>query len=292
MKKLISLLAVALLLASLLTPAFAIDESRMYSFELTSDGRDECGAPVDEEINVTLKLCRVDVPESADMYALQDEIHYDSNYLELVPDSFQLREGVHAIDCPNEDGDSFIKVNYIMMDTIEEWSDETELLSFRMKIVDEGESQITHDNAFVTTEEGLDVFISTTADLTVDCGEIMESVYSVIFIYMNGEENEEVLVSEGEMLERPETDPVLEGFQFTGWFRDEEYQEPWDFENDVVEEDTILYAGWKEDYAQSILMLLSENQWLLIPIGVFVLLILIILILAIKLHKAKKKAKK
>ena len=286
MKRLISILTAFIVVVSILSPACAdIDDSRMYCFELLCDDSDECGGVIDDVIDVTLMLCRTDSDEAADMYALQDELHYDSNYLELVPDSFVLRDGVHAVHCPNENGDSLIKVDYIMMEETEEWGPETELMSFQMKIIDEGEiSTLMNDNAFVTTEEGLNVFIATTSDLYVDCGEVMESVYSVIFIYMNGMENEEVLVTEGEKVERPETDPELEGFKFTGWYKDEEYKEPWDFENDVVEEDTVLYAGWQEDF--------SQELWLLIPLGVFLLLIVIIIILAVKLRKAKKAQKK
>ena len=46
MKRLISFFTVLFVIASILTPAYAIDESRMYSFELLCDGSDECGGYV------------------------------------------------------------------------------------------------------------------------------------------------------------------------------------------------------------------------------------------------------
>ena len=50
-------------------------------------------------------------------------------------------------------------------------------------------------------------------------------------------------VAYGSTVEEP-GDPVREGYIFQGWFKDPESSEPWDFENDTVTADTILYAGW------------------------------------------------
>lgn len=47
----------------------------------------------------------------------------------------------------------------------------------------------------------------------------------------------------GSLIEEP-TDPTKTGSIFEGWFVDEEYSRLWDFENDVVTQDTVLYAGW------------------------------------------------
>ncbi len=42
---------------------------------------------------------------------------------------------------------------------------------------------------------------------------------------------------------RPE-DPVKEGYDFTGWYKDPAYTQPWDFENDKVRDSISLYAKW------------------------------------------------
>lgn len=45
-------------------------------------------------------------------------------------------------------------------------------------------------------------------------------------------------------IEAPE-EPSRNGFMFTGWFKDLNWTEPWDFENDIVGDFSIvLYAGW------------------------------------------------
>lgn len=39
--------------------------------------------------------------------------------------------------------------------------------------------------------------------------------------------------------------PAKGGYNFTGWFKDQECTEPWDFST-VIMSDTIIYAGWEE----------------------------------------------
>lgn len=48
-----------------------------------------------------------------------------------------------------------------------------------------------------------------------------------------------------DILSEPET-PQREAFTFTGWYRDSECTDRWDFENDTVTESMTLYAGWKK----------------------------------------------
>ena len=49
----------------------------------------------------------------------------------------------------------------------------------------------------------------------------------------------------GESLVEPEP-PTREGYTFTGWYPDESYETPWDFEGQTVETDMTLYAGWQK----------------------------------------------
>lgn len=48
----------------------------------------------------------------------------------------------------------------------------------------------------------------------------------------------------GELLEVPEP-PTREGYTFTGWYMDHACFELWDVENDIIEADMTLYAGWE-----------------------------------------------
>ncbi len=47
------------------------------------------------------------------------------------------------------------------------------------------------------------------------------------------------------------TDPVLDGYTFIGWFKDEAYSSAFDFENDTITADTTLYAKWKNNSVQT-----------------------------------------
>ena len=49
----------------------------------------------------------------------------------------------------------------------------------------------------------------------------------------------------GEHLEVPEP-PTREGYAFTGWYVDHACFDPWDVENDIIEADMTLYAGWEK----------------------------------------------
>lgn len=48
----------------------------------------------------------------------------------------------------------------------------------------------------------------------------------------------------GQLLELPEP-PTREGYTFTGWYKDYGCFDPWNVEEDTIETDMTLYAGWE-----------------------------------------------
>ncbi|MDD3123443.1 MAG: InlB B-repeat-containing protein [Candidatus Izemoplasmatales bacterium] len=50
-------------------------------------------------------------------------------------------------------------------------------------------------------------------------------------------------VEYGDHVVKPE-DPVANGAQFLGWYKEKQYINEWDFENDIVERSTVLYSKW------------------------------------------------
>ncbi|MDE7476514.1 MAG: InlB B-repeat-containing protein [Lachnospiraceae bacterium] len=50
-------------------------------------------------------------------------------------------------------------------------------------------------------------------------------------------------IKEGSLLEKPQ-DPQVEGYTFTGWYKDQSCTSKWDFATDTVQSDMTLYAGW------------------------------------------------
>ena len=49
----------------------------------------------------------------------------------------------------------------------------------------------------------------------------------------------------GELLVVPE-DPTREGYEFRGWYVDFACDEAWDVQEDIIESDITLYAGWEK----------------------------------------------
>ena len=49
----------------------------------------------------------------------------------------------------------------------------------------------------------------------------------------------------GEPLEVPDP-PTREGYTFTGWYKDHSCDIAWNLEEDTIQTDTTLYAGWEK----------------------------------------------
>ena len=66
--------------------------------------------------------------------------------------------------------------------------------------------------------------------------------YTVAFEPNNGTTIDDAIVAEGEKVTRP-TDPIMAGFTFDKWYKDDMYTQEYDF-NEPVTEDLILYARY------------------------------------------------
>ncbi|MBR5317381.1 MAG: InlB B-repeat-containing protein [Lachnospiraceae bacterium] len=53
----------------------------------------------------------------------------------------------------------------------------------------------------------------------------------------------------GQLLEVPE-EPTREGYEFTGWYVDPACDDEWDQDEDIIETDFTLYAGWEKKNSQ------------------------------------------
>ena len=78
----------------------------------------------------------------------------------------------------------------------------------------------------------------------VGCVTVTETEkYIVTFETFDGSNVEDALVARGEYIKKP-ADPVKEGYDFNGWYKDSTTTLPWKFESDVVTTDITLYAKW------------------------------------------------
>lgn len=53
----------------------------------------------------------------------------------------------------------------------------------------------------------------------------------------------------GQLLEVPE-EPTREGYEFIGWYVDPACDDEWDQDEDIIENDFTLYAGWEKKNSQ------------------------------------------
>lgn len=72
----------AVLLAVLCPLAACADDTPTFAFVLTSDGADTVEVSPGDVVTVSLNLRRTDTDAPCDMYAMQDELRYDSTFFE------------------------------------------------------------------------------------------------------------------------------------------------------------------------------------------------------------------
>ena len=265
-----------LMLLTMSVSAFA-DGSRSYEIDLTVNGSHEVQAKAGDILTVTMTLKRTDSNEAAMMYAMQDEIRYDPDFLELVDGSTLMMNGIEVTDIGLIDDYRAFYVNFLSLGGGEEWKADTMLGSFQVKVLGEqGSSMMKNENCMVSTQDGSDSYALTVNDLLV----IVSSECVVRFDSMGGSDVEEQIVRFGEKIRKP-ADPSREGYTFDGWYSDIYLKNPWDFENDTVKDNMTLYAAWQEGApAEGGFSLL----WLLL------LLIAILVLIIFWLLRKKKKA--
>jgi len=70
------------------------------------------------------------------------------------------------------------------------------------------------------------------------------TTYKVTFDSKGGSAVAAVEVKDGDLLKEPPA-PTKDGYQFKGWYKDEEYKEQWKFNADKVTGNITLYAKWE-----------------------------------------------
>ena len=107
--------------------------------------------------------------------------------------------------------------------------------------------------AFVTAcgggSGGSSVGGSIADDLTIV--DDLTNVYTVTFDYNDGKSDPSIFdIVEGDAIEEPKEQPKREHFHFEGWHKDKQLDAKWDFDEDIVTSDIILYAKWEFDDEQ------------------------------------------
>jgi len=220
---------------------YAENTDAAYNFELTVNGTNEVQVQNGDVYTVTLVLDRTDCEDSSTIYAVQDEIHYDSDFLEIIPDSMMVASGINTTDISLQGSMRAFYVNYVSFGGGETWDNRKMLGTFQVRIIGSaGSSTLENCNISVSTENGQDSYATTKQDVTF----ILLKECVIRFDRQNGEPAEEISANLGDRLTAPQ-EPVKDGAQFTGWYSDKALSSLWNFGSDTVSGNLTLYAGWK-----------------------------------------------
>lgn len=236
------LLSLLLLLPVFSLTADAAAGDPEFRYELTVDGKETVEVNTGDIITVTLHLYRTDAEEPYPMYAMQDEIRYDKNFFELVPDSALLGNGIQSKDIALVDNHREFYMNYLSITGGAQWQSKTRVGSFQLKVTGEsGVTTITNQDFLVSLKDGSGSYNCDANVLTV----ILTADCTVKFETNGGTKIDPIAAIYGETIARP-ADPVREGKVLVGWFKDIHLTEEWNFETDLVQGNMTLYAKWED----------------------------------------------
>lgn len=276
MKKLISfVLAVIMLIAVVPVAVMAADDSQTFHYDLSSDGKNQVNADPGDIITVVFTLKRSDADEPYTMYAMQNEIKYDSNFFELVEGSAFTADSIETNDIALRDNYREFYMNFVSMTGGVQWDPTVTVGSFQLKVIAQsGTSVVSNEQCQVSLKDGSDSYAVTTQDLTV----VVSSDCTVHFETNGGSTIEDQKVQYGEKVKKPE-DPTRDGYYLEGWYSDLDLQNKWDFDNDTVTGNMTLYAKWLEGTAPVKSGDVSSFVWIGIAVVAVALIVLIVLLL-------------
>ena len=242
MKKVISLVLAVMLLLSCAVTAYATDDSREFFFELSVDGGSEKKVQPGDIITVVFTLYRSDSEDSYDMYAMQNEIRYDSEFFKLVENSAMLTDGISTTEIGLRDTFREFYMNFVSLSGGESWNAKKLIGSFQLEVIGtSGVTKITNQDYLVSTADGTDSYAATCQDVTI----ILTTDCTVTFETNGGSKIPDLVAQYGETIARPDN-PVREGYHLVGWYTDIDLKNPWDFDTDTVQGNMTLYAKWEQ----------------------------------------------
>lgn len=243
MKRLLCLALITLIvIACAPCTAWADDDDPQFLFALTADGQTELQVNTGDIITVMFTLKRTDSSEPYTMYAMQDEIHYDSEFFELVEGSELIASGIRTTDIAMRDTFREFYMNYVDSGDGTEWQSNVVVGSFQLKVIGKnGASIISNRDFIVSSRDGTYAYYA-------DCQDVRVKVTdecTVKFISNGGTEVESQKVKIGKKAKEPD-EPKKEGYHLEGWYSDIDLTQKWNFAKDTVESNMTLYAKWAE----------------------------------------------
>ena len=167
MKKVRAFVLAAVLLLSCIPTAYAAEEKGFF-FELSVDGSDTRQVQPGDVITVVFHLNRTDDDAPYDMYAMQNEIRYDSNFFQLVEGSALLSDGIQTTDLGLRDNYREFYMNFLSLSGGEQWSARHLVGSIQLKVIGQsGVTQITNQDYLVSSADGTGHYEAACQDVTI-----------------------------------------------------------------------------------------------------------------------------
>ena len=223
-----------------ITSISAADPS--FCFTLQADGQAEQTVSAGDIITVTFTLERTDSTAPYSMFAMQNEIRYDSTVLELIEDSISVKEGISFNDIRVNDHEREFYMNYLSFTGGVDWDSVVVVGSFQMRVIGtSGTTVIQNRDCGVSLPDGSGGYVHTVSDITL----VIAEQRTVSFDSCGGNPVPAQNVICGDKVSLPLM-PHRDGYVFTGWYRDEQCTDKWSFSEQITE-DLTLYAGWGEE---------------------------------------------
>ncbi len=236
-------ITVFLLLALLLCAqaAQAANRTRSYTFDLSVNGQHEMRVQKGDIITVVFTLQRTDSATDYTMYAMQNEIRYDDEFVRVIEDASIVSADVRTKDVPMIDGMREFYMNYVSFADGVQWRANQLVGTFQMEILAEsGVSKLTNENYKVSVRDGSDVYAAAANDLTL----IVSDECTVTFETNGGAPIDPIRVKKNDTLDDLPV-PVRGYSVFCGWYKDQAMTDPWYAGVDKVKKrKTTLYAKW------------------------------------------------
>lgn len=265
---------IAMLMVISTMPASAVEtDDGDFLFSLTVDGKVTKEVNYGDIITVCLKLTRTGSEPTYPMYAMQDELQYDSSILEFVEGSEMLYSGVVTSNIQKTDRYRELYLNFLSLSGGTVWNQDTVIGTVLFKVIGtSGVTTIKNSDYLVSLQDGSGSYLCRCEDVTL----VISTDCTVRFQSNGGTNIEDQIVRYGERVARP-PDPEREGYQFEGWYTDIDLSTAWDFESDQVRENMSLYAKWIPG-TQSDVKPSGSNQyciyWMFLVFALLVLLFL------------------
>lgn len=283
MKRIFALiLSVVMLSALFCLPAFGAESDMTFFFELSVDGRQEKTVQTGDVITVVFRLKRTDADGKYKMYGMQNEIRFDSTFFELVEGNEIVTSGIRTKLLNLRDQHKEFYMNYVSMSGGANWQADYLVGSFQLRVIAKnGVSIITNEDYKVSRPDG-SKYEGSANQLTIRLSDNCTIVFDDSSTTMN------VTGKYGAKLERPEN-PVKEGYYFAGWYKDIDCTEKWNFDTDIVDENTVLYAKWSKNEAEYDAYTPPPAKssdgypwgWLIIVLGILLIVFIILILLII-----------